>query len=49
MSAIEDKKITFYTKIIDGTLYKYASSEIDDPDISHVMMIKGMAIIDEHI
>ncbi len=47
MSAIEDKKITFYNKITDGIIYKYATSEIDDPD--HVTDIKSTIALNEYI
>ncbi len=40
MSAIENKKIIFYNKIVQGRIIKQAKSEINDPDIDHVTSFK---------
>ncbi len=47
MSAIENKKIKFFNKVINGTSYKYATSEINDPD--HITDIKSIITLNEHI
>jgi hypothetical protein len=42
MSAIENKRIKFYNKMINGVVYKFGNSLINDPDISFVCKFKNL-------
>jgi hypothetical protein len=49
MSAIDRKKVVFRNEVINGRIRKTALSEIDDPDIYHVIHFTDKETLDELI